>query len=41
MKNIKKLFLLIIIISVIPALVSAGMGARFGFSKDAKDDFNH
>ncbi len=38
MKNTYKLFALILIISVIPTMVSAGLGARFGFSKDAQND---
>ncbi len=38
MKNCNKLFLLIVLIFVIPTMVSAGIGAKFGFSKDASDD---
>lgn len=38
MKKCNKLFLLIVLIFVIPTMVSAGIGAKFGFSKDASDD---
>ncbi|MCP4705478.1 MAG: hypothetical protein GY865_12825 [candidate division Zixibacteria bacterium] len=38
MKNTYKLFALILIICVIPTMVSAGLGARFGFSKDASNE---
>ena len=34
----KKPFLLLIIIFVVPTMAFAGIGAKFGFSKDAKSD---
>ena len=38
MKNINKLSLLILVLLVLPIVASAGIGAKFGFSKDAKSD---
>lgn len=34
----KKLFLMFLILFVLPTIVSAGMGVRFGLAKDSKDD---